>query len=647
MGENGYMSREEHIGREWSGSFFVNRETRKVFRYIDKRRGEAIKGVGSFVGRLLDVDNGGEVGNVRAGWLSNGDIEVIFPAMGAGRYVIVIDHVGQNGEVRRFLNGYAGYLEPGYVMKSISEGDESVIVVCASEDEREVYALAGSAVDYSAKDAIDAADRAEAAKNEAREQLAACIAFMNSFNDALKEAIQIRENYVWIAGQKTDSYIKGEDGLTPRYGADGNWYIGDKLVGKARGDDGITPHITADGYWAIGSMKTSVRAAGRDGVNGASMRRVLIPSVADLPSQKELGIYYYVKIGEKLYDVYVWLENANGWVNVKETNDIATDEVHGLVKFTAGEQEEGAPVGWKKGDDGLPTGEAIVPLAGTAVAGTGKLGSAVVIEFGAPVGMNSDAAYYVPAASVSEYGTIKLGTATTITDGAVVGINGNGQALVPYATLTAAGCIKLGSQYGENNREPYIVGIGATKDKTLANNYLVRGALQHRRPSSWQGSMDWLDVAMNAESEYFVDAFYTGLLTTIQFTQTELTGLELNPATTELLAGVYLATSMTDTRSAAVVQPAMVVNYLSEHYYGKSQIFTKQETQSEIIKKLETYASITWLQDNYMSRTEIMAELQRKIGCPSARISNIDIMTNSERTELSHIDEKQLYLIYA
>lgn len=618
-----------------------------MFRYIDKRSGEAIKGVGSFVGRLLDVNNGREVGNVRAGWLSNGDIEVIFPAMGVGRYVIVIDHVGQNGEVRRFLNGYAGYLEPGYVMKSISEGEDTVTVVCASEDEREVYALAGSAVDYSAKDAINAADRAEAAKNDVREQLDACIAFMASFNEALKEAIQIRENYVWIAGEKTDCYIKGEDGLTPRYGADGNWYIGDKLVGKARGDDGITPHITADGYWAIGSMKTSVRAAGRDGVDGASIRRVLIPSVADLPAQKELGVYYYVKIGEKLYDVYVWLENANGWVNVKETYDIATDEVHGLVKFTAGEQEEGAPVGWKKGDDGMPTGEAIVPLAGTAVAGTGKLGSGATVEFGAPVGMNADGAYYVQQASVYEHGTIKLGTGTVLNSGAVIGVNENGQALVPVAAYGSLGVVKLGSQYGESNRHPYLVGIGATPGGELANNYLVRGALQHRRPESWAGTMDWVDAAMNAEPQYFDDAFYTGLLTTIQFDQTENSGLALKPATTDLLAGVYLATSMIDTRSAAVVQPAMVVNYLSEHYYGKSQVFTKQETQTEIAKALETYASITWLQDNYMTRTEIMAELRRKVGCPSGRTANIEVMTNEERTQLSSIDEKTLYLIYA
>jgi hypothetical protein len=648
MGENGYMSRESHIGREWSCSFFVNRETRRVFRYIDKRSGEAIKGVGSFVGRLLDVNNGGEVGNVRAGWLSNGDIEVIFPAMGVGRYVIVIDHVGQNGEVRRFLNGYAGYLEPGYVMKSISEGEDTVTVVCASEDEREVYALAGSAVDYSAKDAIDAADRAEAAKNDAKAQLDACIAFMASFNEALRATVQVVNDYLWIGGVNTGHYVKGLDGATPEYRSDGYWYINNTRVGKARGDDGITPHITSDGYWAIGSMKTTVRAAGRDGVDGASIRRVLIPSVADLPEQKELGVFYYIKIAEKLYDVYAWLD-PDGWVNIKEDSSFATAEDYGIMKYgTDIPVLDGAPLGRSE------TGHAYTGYATYYEPGVGKLSSAVVVarEESAPVALNEDGQFCVYKASIALAGSVALSYfgKEELNDllGGPIGRNENGNIYTAPATEGKWGAVKGGKRYTVTVPEPYVRKTGETPEREMANYALFGGALQTRKAAAWRGTMSWLDEQMQLHSEYFAgEGDYDGLLHSGQFTQSWGNGLELLPATTKLLAGVYLAESMSDTRSAAVVQPAMVVNYLSEHYYGKSQVFTKQETQTEIAKTLETYASITWLQDNYMTRTEIMAELRRKVGCPSGRTANIEVMTNEERTQLSSIDEKTLYLIYA
>lgn len=648
MGENEYMRREEHVGVEWSESFYAGREKRRVFRYVNKETGEQVKGVGSFIGRLLEAGSGCEVGGLRCGWLENGDIEVVFPAMEAGRYRIVIEHVGQNGEVSRFLHGYAGYLAPEYVFKEVSEREETVVTVCCGDGVHEVYALAGSAVDYSAEEALDAAKRAEDAKKEAREQLDACIAFMASFNEALRATVQVVNDYLWIGGVNTGHYVKGLDGATPEYRSDGYWYINNTRVGKARGDDGITPHITSDGYWAIGSMKTTVRAAGRDGVDGASIRRVLIPSVADLPEQKELGVFYYIKIAEKLYDVYAWLD-PDGWVNIKEDSSFATAEDYGIMKYgTDIPVLDGAPLGRSK------TGHAYTGYATYYEPGVGKLSSALVVarEESAPVALNEDGQFCVYKATIAFAGSVALSyfgkEALNDLLGGPIGRNENGNIYTAPATEGKWGAVKGGKRYTVTVPEPYVRKTGETPEREMANYALFGGALQTRKAAAWRGTMSWLDEQMQLHSEYFAgEGDYDGLLHSGQFTQSWGNGLELLPATTKLLAGVYLAESMSDTRSAAVVQPAILVNYLSEHYYGKSQVYTKQETLTELQTRLNSYVSLSWAQDNLMSRTEIMDELRKKIGCPSGKIANFDAIPASERGDMSSVDAKTFTIVYA
>lgn len=68
---------------------------------------------------------------------------------------------------------------------------------------------------------------------------------------------------------------KGDDGITPHIGVNGNWFIGDTDTGvKATGytpqkgidyfdgANGITPHIGANGNWFVGDTDTGVYAAG-------------------------------------------------------------------------------------------------------------------------------------------------------------------------------------------------------------------------------------------------------------------------------------------------------------------------------------------------------------------------------------------------
>lgn len=147
-----------------------------------------------------------------------------------------------------------------------------------------------------------AADRAEVAEENVLSKLSAAQAFMESFNKALFEAIRVVDNYLWVGGVNTGHYLRGQDGITPHIGTDGYWYVGTQRLGDrpAFGKDGITPHITADGFWAFGEYKTTVRAEGRDGLDGTAVRRILVGSYEEIPQSGETcngGFLYYVPAG--------------------------------------------------------------------------------------------------------------------------------------------------------------------------------------------------------------------------------------------------------------------------------------------------------------------------------------------------------------
>lgn len=568
--------------------------------------------------------------------------ELTIPELTEGWYEYEIYELLDTGETVALVTGVIGvfnrdsWQEP--VLSTTSPNRTLRIVKADEKGQIEATWLATSAA---AGYAYESKKNADVLK-DAMPLILQAAEFMKSFDEALRQAIKVVNNYLWIGGVNTGHYLRGEDGVTPRYGADGYWYIGDERVGKARGDDGITPHITSTGYWAIGNVVTNVRAVGRDGIDGASMRRIRINSLDELPEKEERGVYYYLKT-DSGWDKYVWL-HPNGWVCVGEVNDIATSEIYGLMKYATDVQvDNGAPVGPNA------EGQASVPLAGIAVAGSGKLGTATVLTEGGMVGMNVSGNMMTPVASVNEFGSVRLSTSTPLSpsNSGNIGLGENKGLRAEKATLSAFGTVKLGSRFGQSNPEPYLVGIGATSDGRLANNYAFGGALQHRQTAGWRGAMSWLDESMDAHSGYFGDMYYSGLLTTAQFSQSSGSGLELLPATTQRLAGVYLASSMTDSRAAAVLTSDVVVNYLNEHYYEKAVVYTKQETLTQIEYKLQPYATISWVSDNFMTRSQIMAELDKKLGCPSGRAKNIEFLTASERESLPSIDQKTAYLVYA
>ncbi|MFW2046999.1 BapA/Bap/LapF family large adhesin [Acinetobacter variabilis] len=87
------------------------------------------------------------------------------------------------------------------------------------------------------------------------------------FEQAQKDAITAAEDANKILDQSEWlSTLKGQDGLTPTIGNNGNWFIGETDTGvKAEGQDGLTPHIGENGNWFIGTVDTGVKAQGEAG----------------------------------------------------------------------------------------------------------------------------------------------------------------------------------------------------------------------------------------------------------------------------------------------------------------------------------------------------------------------------------------------
>lgn len=247
----------------------------------------------------------------------NGDgcLGLHIPTVGSGEYRYVLDYVdslGQNGVLLYGRMTAISRVAADELTDKANAAEMRVLEVMAGSIHSgplelrwaasSVAALYAEAAKEAAKDAEAAASAAEGFKEDVSDTLRLVQAFMASFNKALFEAIRVVDNYLWVGGVNTGHYLRGQDGITPHIGTDGYWYVGTKRLGDrpAFGKDGITPHITADGFWAFGETKTTVRAEGRDGIDGTAVRRILVGSYEEIPQSGETcngGFLYYVPAG--------------------------------------------------------------------------------------------------------------------------------------------------------------------------------------------------------------------------------------------------------------------------------------------------------------------------------------------------------------
>ncbi|MBR5895583.1 MAG: hypothetical protein IKZ13_08590 [Akkermansia sp.] len=409
------------------------------------------------------VEHGEEAGVL---WLS-------LPAMEAGEYVYELSFTDALGEQGVVLHG---------IMSVLSREQFTALVENAERSEvRELLATVGSLhgapleLRWAASSAAArfAADAAEAAKKaeEVLPLLQQAKDFLDSFNKALREVVKVVDNYLYIAGENTGHYVKGDDGITPHIGADGYWYVGEKKLGDrpAFGKDGLTPYITSDGYWAIGDMVTTARAQGKDGIDGTAVRRILVDSYADIPQSGPTcnGGYYYYVLKKDIAPATGWIRidaaphrlntiTINGTV-IRVDRDYAGHELWvqlineancGVIAWEDGNYirmqavdpgEEGNKIAFSTDLIGAVSGATL--SGGMGIEGSYDVYAWVEHKNGVGRWVRTDLAYDIATTEI--FGLTKLSSDMVFDNGAPVATNSARQMVVPPADLATPGAAKL------------------------------------------------------------------------------------------------------------------------------------------------------------------------------------------------------------
>lgn len=183
-----------------------------------------------------------------------------------------------------------------------------------------------SAATYAAQASASARD-AQSYANETSNNVKIANAFLAQWEETVYTLIWIGDDGNWHVGVNgspnsinTGIKAQGENGKTPIIGNDNCWWLWDEESEtyestslKAVPEDGRSPYINALGNWsqwnqeAKSFVDTGVQAEGKDGLDGTSVRRIMVNSYEDIPQTGDTcngGFYYYVpKTGHKQYEV--------------------------------------------------------------------------------------------------------------------------------------------------------------------------------------------------------------------------------------------------------------------------------------------------------------------------------------------------------
>lgn len=282
------------------------------------------------VGELRDIKTDGVVGELECGVTADGVVEVSYPAKEAGTYVFAVDASGNAGVTTRLIEGYVTWGKPRSVVNDATDAGVELLIEIEGDKKRALWAWNTEAERQYLKAKAEA-EKAAASAEEARKYAESAKKLedlgdvLDGFDEKIHNAVVPNKvtNTWWIGGIDTGVQVTGD-----------------------KGEKGDSPYINADGFWMIGGVNTGVKAYGRDGIDGDAVRRVLISSINDLPAlpaneeeaKRYRGIFYMVPNGSD-YDVYALLETASGefaWVDVGDSNAIATEIIHGIVKLGTG-----------------------------------------------------------------------------------------------------------------------------------------------------------------------------------------------------------------------------------------------------------------------------------------------------------------------
>ncbi len=356
-----------------------------------------------------------------------------------------------------------------------------------------------------AERAEDAAADAELSASDARESKDLVVEkfeetdeFIEAFwRDASSVIVPNSTTGTWyVGGKDTTMPYRGANGKSPRVTPDGYWetweWDGEAWDSgswvdsgtRAEGNNGFSPYINAAGYWVYidpvsGSQVTGDLAGGRDGIDGATVRRILVDTYEDIPQSGDTcngGFYYYVRgwkqeVTAKRVLVFVksW-DSIGGGVRMTATNGessafnlrdnadatcsdinssyslvnalVVDDQTIELVSLSGEDLQFESYVADALGlmsYEDFESGRGYDVFAWLENEGVGSWVN---------VGLAND------LATAEVYGLMKYGTDKIVSDGAPVGQNANGQATVPVADLSLPGAVRPTTQIDPLKDDP-------------------------------------------------------------------------------------------------------------------------------------------------------------------------------------------------
>lgn len=340
-----------------------------------------------------------------------------------------------------------------------------------------------------AKKAQQAAAEAQASWEGAQDsvqKLEVVQAFISVFEGKIQSAIVANDatGTWWVGGIDLGQPYRGEAGKAPIVGTNGNWLTWDGAAWQdtgynAAGQDGFSPYVNAAGHWVTRDPVTGhigdngLAAAGRDGRDGASVRRILIDSAAELPTEGETccgGVYYYVPIRSAAASGWIRLDTypqGGDWLSINGAaitlpNDGLSPELFAALINAAGcgvtasvSQEDSVKIVLTADVAGAAGNEIAIDL-GDNPSGLTQSGDTLTGGEDAREGyydvyawlelLPGEASWHRVGevhdiATTEIFGLVKLSTDTLINDGAPVGRDASGGLRVPLAEFTLPGSV--------------------------------------------------------------------------------------------------------------------------------------------------------------------------------------------------------------
>lgn len=480
-------------------------------------------------------------------------LRLVFPVEGIGAYDYEIGYSSENAGRYRLAFGKIHVLSTRLALEEGEDREFDVRRVLVKLPAKagghiQLKWRAGLAVMAAALDAKRAAARLDAV-DETLVQLDAQVeefrVFTAKWDEEVASVLVLNPatGTIWIAGRDTGLRYQGDSGRAPRVNAYGFW------------------EVFENGAW----VTLPERAVGRDGRDGAMLRRVLLEALDDLPAEEERDVLYYVPAGDG-FNVYAWVEPV-GWLCVgADPYGIASTTSLGMVQLGIdSEVSGGAPVGLDRGK------RLSVPRANYLEPGVVMASSAAVSEDGGRIHVSASGTLLVDVATVEYAGAVRIGSTEVVSGGGIVALNAAGQLEVVRGSASRAGAVQLSSSYKHVCPPPYKVSIGEDEEGRLAACLTSGGAVRSLTPDEWRElKPDWLP-----EDAFPVPgAPHIGLVTGPQFEQGE-DGLVLRSATSELLAGVYMASGNDDNRDQAVLPAKLVAR--------KADVYSKEEADGRFV----------------------------------------------------------------